>query len=119
MKTKGIQRKKRHVRIRKAVHGTSERPRLCIFRSLQHIYAQLIDDGTGKTLACASTLDKELKVKENGAGNVGAAREVGKLLAERASGAGHKKVVFDRGGHPYHGRVKALAEAAREAGLEF
>ena len=110
-------RERIHARIRKNLKGTPERPRLAVFRSLKHIYAQLIDDVAGVTMAAASTRDKELGVGYGG--NVDAAKKVGKLLAERAVKAGHKAVVFDRGGHQYHGRVKALADAAREAGLEF
>lgn len=115
--SKNEARKKRHARIRRKISGTQERPRLNVFRSSKHIYAQLIDDVAGVTLASASTLDKELKL-ENG-GNVEAARKVGELIAKRALEKGYKKVVFDRGGYLYHGRVKSLAEAAREAGLEF
>ena len=106
-----------HSRIRKSLSGTPERPRLAVFRSLKHIYAQVIDDEAGKTLAAASTQDKDLELKYGG--NVDAAKQVGKLLGERAKKAGLESVVFDRGGHRYHGRVKALADAAREAGLKF
>jgi large subunit ribosomal protein L18 len=113
------QHKRRHTRIRKKVCGTAQRPRLAVFKSLAHTYAQLIDDSAGTTLAQASTLDKELRSKLDGTGGVQAAREVGKLIGQRTIAAGHKKIVFDRGGHPYHGRVKSLAEGAREAGLEF
>jgi large subunit ribosomal protein L18 len=105
-----------HRRIRKRLQGTAERPRLAVFRSVAHIYAQVIDDGAGKTLVSASSVDKA--VKTNG-GNVAAAKAIGKLVAERAKEKGITAVVFDRGGYHYHGRVKALAEAAREAGLEF
>jgi large subunit ribosomal protein L18 len=105
-----------HRRIRKKVRGTPERPRLCVFRSLRHIYAQVIDDTRGHTLAAASSLEKGRTIS---GGNVAGAREVGRLIAERALAKGIRKVVFDRGGYRYHGRVKALAEAAREAGLEF
>ncbi len=105
-----------HRRIRKKVRGTPERPRLAVFRSLRHIYAQVIDDTRGHTLAAASSLEKGRTA--NG-GNVQGAREVGRLIAERALAKGIRKVVFDRGGYRYHGRVKALADAAREAGLEF
>lgn len=112
-------RKKRHLRIRKNIVGTAERPRLNVFRSSQHMYAHLIDDVSGTTLVSASTLDKELKDKvENGA-NIESAKLIGELVARRAIEKGYKKVVFDRGGYLYHGRVKALAEAARETGLEF
>jgi large subunit ribosomal protein L18 len=111
-------RKVRHLRVRKKIRGTAERPRLNVFRSSRHIYAQIIDDVKGVTLAAASTLDKELDGIENG-GNVEAARKVGELIAKRAQEKGLKAVVFDRGGYLYHGRVQALADAAREAGLDF
>ncbi len=104
-----------HSRIRKKVRGSAERPRLAVFRSVNHIYAQLIDDSSGKTLATASTIEKELVGKSGG--NVEAAQRVGKAIAERAQKAGVSNVVFDRGGHVYHGRVKALLDATREAGL--
>ena len=110
-------RKARHTRIRKKISGTSELPRLCVFRSNKEIYAQIIDDETRTTLVSASSLDKDLKLK-NGS-NVEAATAVGKSIAEKAKKAKITKVVFDRGGYLYHGRVKALAEAARENGLEF
>ncbi|SRR5579871_1786220 len=106
-------RKRIHSRIRQKLSGTAERPRLNVYRSLNHIYAQVIDDQTGTTLASASTL----KLKTGG--NVAAAKELGKTIAERATEKGVKKVVFDRGGFLYHGRIKALADAARESGLEF
>ena len=110
-------RAKRHRRVRATVVGTSARPRLNVFRSLNHIYAQVIDDSTGHTLAAAGTLDKDLRDQD---GNKTAdAQAVGRLVAQRALDAGIKQVVFDRGGYQYHGRVKALAEAAREAGLDF
>lgn len=112
-------RKKRHLRIRKKVFGTAERPRLNVYRSLKHIYAQIINDETGVTLVAASSLDKELKDKITNGGNKEAAKAVGQLIAKRALDAGIKKVVFDRGGYLYHGRVLELANAAREAGLEF
>ncbi len=112
-------RLRKHERVRKRVHGTPERPRLNVFKSLKHIYAQVIDDTTGNTLVAASTLDKALKGKLKTGGNKEAAREVGKIVAQRALEKGISKVVFDRGGYIYHGRVKELAEAAREAGLEF
>jgi large subunit ribosomal protein L18 len=108
-------RQRIHVRIRRKLAGTTERPRLNVYRSLNHIYAQLIDDQTGVTVVSASTM--ELKIKTGG--NVASAKEVGKAVAERAVAKGVKKVVFDRGGYLYHGRIKALADAAREAGLEF
>ena len=104
-----------HTRIRKKVSGTAERPRLAVFRSLNHIYAQVIDDVNGKTLAVASTTEKDLKGKTGG--NIEAAQKVGKTVAERAIAAGVSSVVFDRGGYLYHGRVKALLDATREAGL--
>ena len=104
-----------HTRIRKKVRGTSERPRLAIFRSVNHIYAQVIDDENGKTLAAASTTEKDLKGSTGG--NIEAAQKVGKTVAERAIAAGVSNVVFDRGGYLYHGRVKALLDATREAGL--
>src|SRR5688500_1839449 len=104
-----------HTRIRKKVSGTAERPRLAVFRSLNHIYAQVIDDVSGKTLAAASTTEKDLKGSTGG--NIEAAQKVGKTVAERAIAAGVSSVVFDRGGYLYHGRVKALLDATREAGL--
>lgn len=115
--TRNAERKKRHRRIRNKIFGTEERPRLNVFRSNKNIYVQLIDDLNGVTLASASTLDKELNVET--AGNKEAAEQVGKLIAERAIDKGYKSVVFDRGGYRFHGRVKALADSAREAGLEF
>lgn len=111
-------RKRIHDRVRSKVEGTTERPRLNVFRSLNHIYAQVIDDSESTTLASASTLPGKSGEKIIG-GNVQAAKTVGKLIAERAREKGIQKVVFDRGGYLYHGRIKALAEAAREAGLEF
>ncbi|MGI6365868.1 MAG: 50S ribosomal protein L18 [Bacillota bacterium] len=112
-------RKQRHMRVRKKVFGTSERPRLNVFRSANHIYAQLIDDTNNHTLTSASTLDEAVKAEVSYGGNKEAARVVGRVLAEKAKKAGISTVVFDRGGFIYHGRVKELAEAAREAGLEF
>ena len=112
-------RKRRHIRVRKKVLGTQERPRLNIFKSLNHIYAQIIDDFEGKTLVAASSNDKELKGKIKTGGNVEAAKTVGGLIAKRAVDKGITKIVFDRSGYPYHGRVKALADAAREKGLQF
>jgi len=109
----------RHKRVRKKVFGTTGKPRLNVYRSLKHIYVQVIDDLNGRTLASASTADKELKGKVPTGGNIAAAKSVGMLIAQRATGKGVKSVVFDRGGYLYHGRVKALAEAAREGGLEF
>ncbi|HUS14952.1 MAG TPA: 50S ribosomal protein L18 [Chloroflexia bacterium] len=110
-------RAKRHRRVRAKAIGTSARPRLNVFRSINHIYAQVIDDSTGHTLAAAGTLDKNLRDQDGT--KVADAKAVGQLVAERAIAAGVKQVVFDRGGYQYHGRVKALAEAAREAGLDF
>ena len=106
-----------HRRIRRKISGTAERPRLSVFRSLQHTYAQVIDDRQGRTLAAASTAEKGAEVVHGG--NVAGAREIGRLIAERAKEKGIRQVVFDRGGYRYHGRVKAVCEAAREAGLEF
>ena len=112
-------RKIRHRRVRRKVTGTTSRPRLCVFRSLNHIRAQLIDDSMGQTLVSMSTLDSQTRDKADGKGKSEKAEIVGTLLAERALDKGIKKVVFDRGGYKYHGRIKALAEAARKAGLEF
>lgn len=112
---KGI-RRRIHSRIRRKVSGTTERPRLAIHYSNQHIYVQVIDDSVGKTLVSASTLDKSI---ENASSNVASAQKVGALIAERAKGSNISAVVFDRGGHLYHGKVKALADAAREGGLQF
>ncbi|MEN2769098.1 50S ribosomal protein L18 [Ornithinibacillus xuwenensis] len=114
---KNVARKRRHNRVRKNLFGTAERPRLNVYRSNKHIYAQLIDDTNGVTLASASTVDKELSVDSTS--SVDAATKVGELIAKRAQDKGYKSVVFDRGGYLYHGRVKALADSAREAGLEF
>lgn len=121
MKThsKNAVRKRRHVRVRKKIMGTSERPRLNVYRSLSNIYAQVIDDTTGITLVAASTLDEAIKAKMAYGGNKAAAKEVGKLVGARAVEKGIKQVIFDRGGYIYHGRVKELAEGARESGLEF
>ncbi|GFE71601.1 50S ribosomal protein L18 [Chroococcus sp. FPU101] len=110
---------RRHRRIRKKVNGTSERPRLCVFRSNNHIYAQVIDDTAQHTLAAASTLEPALKEKLSTGANCEASAEVGRLVAQRALEQGIEQVVFDRGGNLYHGRIKSLAEAAREAGLNF
>ncbi|MNI64039.1 50S ribosomal protein L18 [compost metagenome] len=112
-------RLKRHLRVRKKIEGTTARPRLNIFRSSKHMYAQIIDDTNGVTIVAASTQDKELKESVSNGGNVDSARKVGELIAKRAKEQGVDKVVFDRGGYLYHGRVQALADAAREAGLEF
>lgn len=116
---KNTLRLKKHLRVRKKISGTNERPRLCVYRSVNHIYAQIIDDAKGVTMAAASSLDPALKGKLAGGGNVDAAKEVGKLVAEKALAKGIKSVVFDRGGYLYHGRIAALAEGAREGGLEF
>jgi large subunit ribosomal protein L18 len=111
---------RRHRRVRKDVKGSTARPRLAVFRSLQHIYVQVIDDTEQHTLVAASSLEPELKSKlSNGGGNIAAAAAVGQLIAERAKAKGIEIVVFDRGGNLYHGRVQALADAAREAGLNF
>ncbi|WP_346354683.1 50S ribosomal protein L18 [Azotosporobacter soli] len=115
--SKNVARKKRHLRVRKTVKGTAERPRLNVYRSLKNIYVQLIDDVAGTTLLAASSQDKELGLAQGG--NIEAAKAVGTLIAKRAVAKGLKAVVFDRGGFIYHGRVAALAAAAREAGLEF
>ena len=118
-KSSNAQRIKRHLRVRKNISGTPNRPRLNVYRSLSNIYAQIIDDVAGKTLVSASSLDKEIKEKVSYGGNKEAAKEVGLLVAKRALAAGIKAVVFDRGGYVYHGRVSELAEGAREGGLEF
>ena len=108
-----------HDRIRKKVSGTESRLRLCVFRSNKHIYAQIVDDSKGTTLTAASTLDIDTKAQVKNGGNVAAAKAVGKIVAKRALEKGIQAVLFDRGGYIYHGRVKALADAAREAGLKF
>jgi large subunit ribosomal protein L18 len=115
---RNVIRQRVHTRIREKIAGTAARPRLNVYRSLNHIYTQLIDDATGTTLVSASSQTKKGEEKISG-GNIAAAKLVGKLIAERAIEKGIKKVVFDRGGYLYHGRIKALADAAREAGLEF
>ena len=112
-------RQKRHRVVRNKIHGSAERPRLNVYRSLNHIYAQLIDDDAGVTLLAASTLDKEVKAEVGKSYNLDAAKVVGKVIARRALEKGIKDVVFDRGGYKYHGKVKALADAARETGLNF
>ena len=112
-----LERTRRHKRVRNKISGTAERPRLCVFRSNSNLYVQVIDDVAGNTLVSASTLEKELNIKNGG--NVEAAKIIGAEIAKRAKKAKIDKVVFDRGGYLYHGRVKALAEAARENGLEF
>jgi large subunit ribosomal protein L18 len=117
--SKDSHRRRIHERVRTRVIGTTERPRLCVYRSLGHIYTQVIDDRTGQTLASASSVDKETKKNLKGGGNIAAAKVIGKAIADRAKAAGVTKIVFDRGGYKYHGRVKALADAAREAGLQF
>lgn len=114
---KNVTRKKRHARVRRSISGTAARPRLNVYRSNKHIYAQLIDDVNQVTVASASTNDNGFDLESTG--NVEAAKKIGELIAQRAQDNGYKNVVFDRGGYLYHGRVKALAEAAREAGLEF
>jgi large subunit ribosomal protein L18 len=116
-KTRSDRRYRRHLRVRKRVNGTAERPRLVVFRSLRHTYAQLVDDDRGRTLIGVS--DRSSELERGKAGKVGTARAVGALLAKRASTAGVKRVVFDRGGYLYHGRIKAVADGAREVGLEF
>jgi large subunit ribosomal protein L18 len=110
---------KRHLRVRKKIQGTTVRPRLNIFRSEKHMYAQIIDDISAKTIVSASTLDKDIKSEISNGANIDSAKKVGQLIAQRAIQAGISKVVFDRGGYLFHGRVEALASAAREAGLEF
>jgi len=117
--SKNETRKRIHRRIRRRVEGRPQTPRLNVYRSLGHIYAHVIDDSRGVTLASASTVDKEVRKTLKSGGNVAAAKSVGKIVAERAKQAGVTHVVFDRGGYAYHGRIKALADAAREAGLKF
>ncbi|HUV52001.1 MAG TPA: 50S ribosomal protein L18 [Dehalococcoidia bacterium] len=119
IKDSRIARRRRHERVRKRVKGTTSRPRLCVFRSLNHIYAQVIDDGAGCTVATASTLDAEIKSSSESKNKKAIAELVGTLVAKRAREKGVEQVVFDRGGYKYHGRVKALADAARGAGLRF
>ena len=115
--SRNVHRQRVHLRLRERIHGTAERPRLCVFRSLSHIYVQLIDDQQGRTLVSASSSEKQAPVKSGG--NLAGAVEVGKRVAERAKAKGIDRAVFDRGGYRYHGRIKALADAARKAGLEF
>ncbi len=117
--SRSAHRRRIHVRTRKAIAGTAERPRLSVHRSARHIRAQVIDDQSARTVVSASSLDKEVRQLIKGGGNVAASKVVGKVIAERARAKGVEKVVFDRGGYQYHGRVQALAEAAREAGLKF
>jgi len=119
MDKKELLRRKRHRRVRKTVSGTADKPRLNVFRSLCHIYAQVVDDGDGQTLVSASTLDAEVKSAAKSGGNIEAAKLVGQLVGKRAVEKGVQTVVFDRGGYQYHGRVAALADGAREAGLKF
>jgi large subunit ribosomal protein L18 len=118
-KSREQKRTKRHLHVRRHLAGTPQRPRVSVYRSLSQIYAQIIDDTTGKTLVAVSTIDKELREKIGKLKKAEQAKEVGKTLAQRAQKAGIQQVVFDRGGYRYHGRVKALAEAARAAGLQF
>lgn len=117
--SKDVARRRIHLRIRTRVSGRAESPRLNVFRSLNHIYAQVVDDSSGHTLISASTRDVEVRKTVKTGGNIAAAKAVGQVIAQRAVAAGISGVVFDRGGYAYHGRIKALAEAAREAGLKF
>jgi large subunit ribosomal protein L18 len=117
--SRNAHRQRIHQRMRRRVVGTPERPRLCVYRSLRHMHAQVIDDRSGRTLAAASSVDKEVRKQLKSGGNIAASKVVGKIIAERARAAGVQQVVFDRGGYQYHGRVQALADAAREAGLKF
>ena len=117
--TSRIRRHARHVRVRRTVRGVAEKPRLVVFRSLRHMYAQVIDDTEGVTLASASSLDTEVKERRNGGAKADIAGIVGSLVAERAAGKGIRTVVFDRGGYKYHGRIKAVADAARKGGSPF
>jgi large subunit ribosomal protein L18 len=119
MVSRDTARRRSHLRIQSRVRGRTQVPRLNVYRSLKHIYAQIVDDTHGRTLVAASTRDKEVRKTLKSGGNVAAAKVVGKVVAQRALDAGVARVVFDRGGYAYHGRVKALAEAAREAGLKF
>ena len=118
-KSRNETRQRRHLRIRRGVEGTPERPRLSVFRSVAHIYAQVVDDRAGRTLAAASSLDPEIKTQAAGAKKTEAGKLVGQLIARRAKEHGVNQVVFDRGGYLYHGRVKAVADGAREGGLKF
>ena len=117
--SKDAHRRRIHARVRTRLAGTPERPRLNVYRSAAHIYVQIIDDRSGRTIVSASSVDKETKKGLKGGGNIASAKAVGKIIAERGKAAGVTQVVFDRGGYKYHGRVKALADAAREAGLKF
>ncbi len=119
LESKDAKRRRVHVRIRKQLRGRAQAPRLNVYRSLNHIYAQVVDDAAGHTLLAVSSRDKDVRKALKGGGNVAAAKVVGQALAERAKSAGISSVVFDRGGYAYHGRVKALAEAARAGGLKF
>jgi large subunit ribosomal protein L18 len=117
--SRSAHRERIHRRVRQKVSGTPERPRLTVYRSINQIYAQVIDDRSGTTLVSASSIDKETRKETKGGGNIATAKVIGRIVAERAIAAGISKVVFDRGGYKYHGRVQALANAAREAGLKF
>ena len=117
--SRSAHRERVHRRVRQKVAGSPERPRLTVYRSLNQIYAQVIDDRAGSTLVSASSIDKETRKETKGGGNIATAKIIGRIIAERAIAAGITKVVFDRGGYKYHGRVQALANAAREAGLKF
>ena len=119
LKDRKANRKERHKRVRKKIKGTAEKPRLAVFKSSAHIYAQIIDDVKAHTIVSASTFDSAFKSKMSSTGNVAAAKLVGQILAEKARDKGVKEIVFDRGGFIYHGRIKALAETVREAGLKF
>lgn len=119
MDKRRLARTRRHIRLRKKIYGTAERPRMSTYRSLNHIYVQIIDDTKGITLFSASTLDKEFKGNKMHKGNITSASKVGQSMASKAVKAGIKTIVFDRGGYKYHGRIKAIAEAARKGGLEF
>jgi large subunit ribosomal protein L18 len=118
-KSRNTSRQRRHLRVRRTVRGTTERPRLSVFRSLAHIYAQVVDDRDGRTLAAASSLDPEIRTQVAAAKKTEAGKLVGQLVARRAKAHGVERVVFDRGGYLYHGRVKAVADGAREGGLDF
>ena len=117
--SRSAHRERIHRRVRQKVSGTPDRPRLTVYRSINQIYAQVIDDRSGTTLVSASSIDKETRKETKGGGNIATAKVIGRIVAERAIAAGISKVVFDRGGYKYHGRVQALANAAREAGLKF
>lgn len=117
--SRNAHRQRIHRRMRQSLAGSEQRPRLCVYRSIKHIRVQVIDDLKGHTIAAASSLDEDVKKQIKGGGNIASAKVVGKIIAERAKAAGVEQVVFDRGGYQYHGRVQAVAEAAREAGLKF